>query len=61
MVKGTGLINEYGNDIGLEAKYGGKFLALTWAATGLMLVVLLAWVVEFCVGRRQKKTYTKHG
>jgi hypothetical protein len=61
MVKGTGLINDYGNDIGLEAKYGGKFLALTWAATGLMLVVLLAWVVEFCVGRRQKKTYTKHG
>lgn len=62
MVKGSSLINKYGNDVGLEANYGGKFLALTWAATGLMLVVVLAWVVEFCVGRRQKKTtYTKHG
>jgi hypothetical protein len=62
MVKATALINQYGNDIGVEASKGNKFLALTWAATGVMFVVVLAWVVEFCVGRRQKRTpYAKHG
>ncbi|KAF2831642.1 integral membrane protein-like protein [Ophiobolus disseminans] len=61
MIKGTGVINQYGNDIGLEAKWGGKFLALTWAATALMFVVVVVWVVEVCVGRRKKTTYAKHG
>jgi len=62
LVKATDLINQYGNDIGVEASKGNKFLALTWAATGLMFVVVLAWVAEFCVGRRQKRTpYAKHG
>jgi hypothetical protein len=63
MVKGTHIINDKGKDIGLTAYKGGKFLALTWAATALMLIVLLAWIVEFCVGRRQSKRqpYAKHG
>lgn len=62
MVKGTSIINKYGNDVGVVAVYGGKFLALTWAATALMLVALLAWIVEFCIGRRAKKqSYSKHG
>ncbi|KAJ8107226.1 hypothetical protein OPT61_g9011 [Boeremia exigua] len=63
VVKATDVINEKGNEIGLEAHRGGKFLALTWAATGLMLVVVLTWVVEFCAGRRRNRqpTYAKHG
>lgn len=64
VVKGAGVINKYGNDVGIVASWGGKFLALTWAATGLMLVVLIAWIVEFCIGRRHKRTtstYAKHG
>jgi hypothetical protein len=62
MVKGTKLINQYGNDVGVEALYGKKFLTLTWVATALMLVALVVWVVEFFVGRRQKRTiYAKHG
>lgn len=65
MVKGAEVVNRYGNDIGVEAYWGSKFLALTWAATGLMLVVVLTWVVEFCVGRRGRKgeraAYAKHG
>lgn len=52
-VKVADLINEYGNEIGLVADWGGKFLALTWAATGVMLVCVVAWMVEFCVGRRR--------
>ncbi|KAF2850662.1 integral membrane protein-like protein [Plenodomus tracheiphilus IPT5] len=64
VVKATDLINKYGNDVGVEANRGNKFLALTWAATGLMLVVLVAWIVEFCIGRRhntKSQTYAKHG
>jgi hypothetical protein len=63
IVKGTDIINDKGKDIGLAAYWGGKFLALTWAATALMLIVLLAWIVEFCIGRRQNKRqpYAKHG
>ncbi|KZM26271.1 uncharacterized protein EKO05_0002186 [Ascochyta rabiei] len=63
MVKATHIINDKGADIGLQANWGGKFLALTWAATALMLVVVMTWVVEFCIGRRHSKqpTYAKHG
>jgi len=63
MVKATNIINDKGSEIGLEAHRGNKFLALTWAATGLMFVVLLSWVAEFCIGRRHnnKTVYAKHG
>ncbi|KAJ4355188.1 hypothetical protein N0V95_003148 [Ascochyta clinopodiicola] len=63
MLKATHLINDKGAEIGLQASWGGKFLALTWAATALMLVVVVTWVVEFCAGRRHAKqpTYAKHG
>jgi hypothetical protein len=63
IVKASQIINDKGNDIGLQANWGGKFLALTWAATALMFIVILTWVVEFCIGRRHRKqsTYAKHG
>lgn len=64
-VKASALINKYGDEVGVVASWGGKFLALTWAATALMLVALLVWVVEFCIGRRhtrtQQETYRKAG
>lgn len=63
IVKGSSIINKYGNDIGVVANWGSKFLALTWAATAVMLIALLAWIVEFCIGRRHKnrQSYAKHG
>jgi small-conductance mechanosensitive channel len=63
VVKAARIINEHGEPIGVVASWGGKFLGLTWAATGLMFVVVLAWVVEVCVGRRKKSkgSYAKHG
>ncbi|KAL5116280.1 hypothetical protein ACEQ8H_005838 [Pleosporales sp. CAS-2024a] len=63
MVRATDLINKYGNRIGIVATRGGKFLALTWAATALMLIVVLLWIVEFCIGRRRRTTTpsAKHG
>jgi hypothetical protein len=54
MVKATDLVNEYGNGIGVEARYGKKFLALTWVATGLMLVVVGCRMEEFCVERSKR-------
>lgn len=62
IVKGSEIINKYGNDIGIEAHRGDKFLAITWAATAAMFVVIVWWLGDFCVGRRKKTaTYAKHG
>lgn len=61
-VKGAEVINEHGAQVGIEAHRGSKFLALTWAATGLMFVSLVWWCVETCIGRRHKNTtYAKYG
>ncbi|KAI7296941.1 hypothetical protein KC352_g6 [Hortaea werneckii] len=38
LVKASEVINKYGNDIGVSANKGSKFLVLTWVATGVMLV-----------------------
>ena len=55
MVKAAKLINDYGNEVGLYANRGNKFLALTWAAAGAMFLSWLAWIVLFILGRN------KHG
>ncbi|CAI6331542.1 unnamed protein product [Periconia digitata] len=67
IVKGGNIVNEKGNPVGVEAHRGNKFLALTWAATGLMFITLLVWSFEICCGphsrRAKKNTYSpaKHG
>ncbi|KAF2281178.1 integral membrane protein-like protein [Westerdykella ornata] len=63
MVKATDVINENGRGIGLEAQRGNKYLAITWAATGAMLLAVVWWLGETCVGRRGGKgnVYGKHG
>ncbi|KAF2270368.1 hypothetical protein CC78DRAFT_506893 [Lojkania enalia] len=65
IVKGGDLINEYGDEIGLEAHKGSKFMAITWGATAAMLVALVDWCLETCIGhRRRKHAYSgvpKHG
>ena len=64
IVEATHLINHFGNDIGVSAQKGNKFLALTWAATALMLVASVTWCFECIVGRRRERTYArgeKHG
>ncbi|KAF2682846.1 integral membrane protein-like protein [Lentithecium fluviatile CBS 122367] len=62
-VKGSSIINQYGNDIGVQANRGNKFLALTWVATALMFITLVTWSVELCFGHRKRQTYAagKHG
>lgn len=45
-------LNKYGNDLGISATRGTRFLAMTWAATGVMLIALIISFVQLCVGRR---------
>jgi hypothetical protein len=60
--KATHVLNKYGNDIGLYAYKGVKFLTLTWVAVAVMFLASAAWVVEFCIGRKNKKReYTEKG
>ncbi|KAF1911572.1 integral membrane protein-like protein [Ampelomyces quisqualis] len=54
MVKTTGIVNRLGNDVGIEAYAGRKFLGLTWASTALMVVVSVVLGVEWYVARRAK-------
>lgn len=57
-VKGSSVINKYGNDIGIESHRGGKFMAITWAGTGVLFLAIIAWCVECCIGRRHTKMRT---
>ncbi|KAH7379230.1 actin cortical patch SUR7/pH-response regulator pali [Phaeosphaeria sp. MPI-PUGE-AT-0046c] len=64
VVKAADVINQYGNDIGVEAYFGRKFLGLTWAATGVMVGPIMGWTMEVCMGRREKNKrvrYSKEG
>lgn len=60
-VKGTDVINKYGDDIGISASYGSKFLIITWVATGLMLVASILWCCDCIVGRRRRRSTPKYG
>ncbi|KXT16544.1 hypothetical protein AC579_6279 [Pseudocercospora musae] len=44
------VLNFLGDGIGIQANKGGKFIALTWATTILVLVNLGLWVLLFLVG-----------
>jgi hypothetical protein len=58
--KAAHIINKYGNDIGVYAYKGVKYLTLTWVTVAVMFLATLAWVVEFCVGRRNRgREYTE--
>ncbi|OBT93632.1 hypothetical protein VE01_08068 [Pseudogymnoascus verrucosus] len=55
IVKATEVVNQYGNDVGLYAYKGHKFLAMTWGGTAAMGVAMGAWVVIFCMGRKDSR------
>jgi hypothetical protein len=53
--KGVGKINDLGDDVGVSANVGKKFLAITWVAAGMMLGAMFYWVVQLCGLQREKK------
>ncbi|KAH8804946.1 actin cortical patch SUR7/pH-response regulator pali [Xylogone sp. PMI_703] len=58
--KAASAINKYGNDIGAYAYKGKKYLIITWVSVAVMFLAVLAWMVEFCVGRRNsRREYTE--
>lgn len=58
--KASDVINKYGNDIGAYAYKGTKYLIVTWVSVAAMFLALVAWTVEFCIGKRNnKREYTE--
>lgn len=48
----AGLVNFVGKSIGIAGYAGGKFMALTWATTILLLVNMGLWAILIFVGER---------
>ncbi|PSN60845.1 integral membrane protein-like protein [Corynespora cassiicola Philippines] len=61
VVKGSSVINEYGNQIGVQAHRGNKFLAITWAATALVFIAMCYWTVETCFPSGRRNNAAKAG
>ncbi|EDO00622.1 hypothetical protein SS1G_14492 [Sclerotinia sclerotiorum 1980 UF-70] len=51
--KAADIINKFGNDIGVYAYKGHKYLTLTWVATAIIAVATIVWVAIFHIGRKQ--------
>lgn len=51
--KASDVVNKHGRDIGVNASRGGKFMALTWVATGLCFLNVFVWVFECLRGSRR--------
>lgn len=54
-VKGASVINKYGDDVGVSAQQGNKFMILTWVSTGSMLLASIVWCFDCIVGRRRRQ------
>lgn len=59
--KGTHIINKYGSTIGVSGIKGNGFLALTWTATGCMVLAGLVCQIPLCFGGSVRKVGTKYG
>lgn len=53
--KGVDKINDVGDDVGISASLGTKFLALTWASSGFMIAATSYWTTHLCLMRRERK------
>lgn len=60
-IKGTHVINKYGNSIGVSGSKGNGLLALTWAATGCMVLAGLVCQIPLCFGGSVRRVDTKYG
>ncbi|OLN97595.1 SUR7 family protein pun1-like protein 1 [Colletotrichum chlorophyti] len=53
--KGAKEISDIGDDIGISATAGRKFMIISWVAFAVMVVAAIYWVTQFCVERRSRK------
>ncbi|KAF6842275.1 SUR7 protein [Colletotrichum musicola] len=62
--EGAKQINDIGDDIGISAEAGQKFMIISWVAFAVIAAAAVYWVAQFCVGRRSRsrsprRTYTE--
>ena len=53
--KATHIINKLGNEIGVYAHKGHKYLTLTWVCVAVVALVMIAWEAESCIGKWNKR------
>ncbi|EXJ80026.1 hypothetical protein A1O3_08312 [Capronia epimyces CBS 606.96] len=61
IVKAVEVINKYGDDIGIAAYRGSRFLGMTWGATAVMLLASIVSVAQCCTGGRRRERYNGKG
>ncbi|KAL0933171.1 sur7 protein [Colletotrichum truncatum] len=58
--EGVKQINDVGENIGLSAETGQKFMIISWVAFAVMAAAAVYWVTQFCVERRsRRRVYTE--
>lgn len=60
-VIGARAVDRYAEQVGVTASPGRRFLGLTWGATAAMLVCLVWWCVDCCVGSRGRRKRFSRG
>lgn len=60
-VIGARAIDKYAEQVGITGSSGRKFLGLTWGATAAMLVCLIWWSVDCCIGARGRRKRFSRG
>jgi hypothetical protein len=55
IVRAVADINDYGEETGIAAYRGTKYLGMTWAAVGLLLVAAILAMISCCRGRPSKR------
>ncbi|KAK6224642.1 SUR7 protein [Colletotrichum tabaci] len=53
--EGAKQITDIGEDIGISAKAGQKFMIISWVAFAVMFAAAVYWVTQFCVERRSTR------
>ncbi|KAI1415784.1 hypothetical protein F5Y13DRAFT_206724 [Hypoxylon sp. FL1857] len=59
--KGVSEINSAGDDAGISAVEGTKFMIISWVAFAVMFVALLFWSVSCCLPRRRRGFAAAYG
>lgn len=55
ITKAVNAVNKYGDDIGIAATKGTKFLGMTWGATAAMLLASILSVAQCVAGQKQRR------
>ncbi|KAJ0305180.1 hypothetical protein COL5a_010217 [Colletotrichum fioriniae] len=53
---GAKQITDIGEDVGISAKVGQKFMIISWVAFAVMFAASVYWVTQFCAERRSRRT-----